>query len=391
METGTCSRWITVGCCCEAMSDFDAALNLECAALMLCVQRNCVQPGRYSNWTLQIGQGIAATDGHYEIECNTVSGNTDIGINVWNSAIRNDLSFNTVTAADEGIRFALDCPGQNLIRCNTVQNTAGRGLFYDDARTDNQFNTGNRWINTGGAEFVQGIYQTVQSEYFVPDQVPWRPVPVDPLQGWFFPDGTLPMPTCNVVCQPGLLPPGGGADSPFDTDIAGGDPAGEGWDQWRRERYLLYKLAAYPELAPTGSLMANFQNARATSTVGKLVGIGLQSAGLFAPASAEQAVLEANKQAIATKSRPNGGFRCPVGRVPRPRNVRRPADPARSTEQRRGHLGGAEQRPAGAIANRPQRAGRQPAGPTRQRDHNPAPWEQPIFIAPNHDTRATAR
>jgi hypothetical protein len=88
---------------------------------------------------------------------------------------------------------------------------------------------------------------------------------------------------CNIVCQPGLLPPGGGADNPFDTDIAAGGPAGEGWDQWRRERYLLYKLAAYPELAPAGSLMANFQNARSTSTVGKLVGIGLQSAGLFVP------------------------------------------------------------------------------------------------------------
>jgi PKD repeat protein len=252
-----------------------------------------------ANGTLQ---GIAAYVGQYEIECNTVTGATGMGLNVWNSAIRNDLSFNTVTGAAEGIRFTLDCPGQNFIECNTVQNTTGRGLFYDDARTDNQFNTGNRWINTGGAEFVQGMNQPGQSEYFVPDLVPWRPMPVDPPQGWFFPNMALIPPPCNVVCQPGLLPPGGGADNPFDTDIAGGGPAGEGWDQWRRERYLLYKLAAYPELAPAGSLMANFQNARATSTVGKLVGIGLQSAGLFAPAPADQAVLEANQQAIATKS-----------------------------------------------------------------------------------------
>ena len=252
-----------------------------------------------ANGTLQ---GIAAYVGQYEIECNTVTGATGMGLNVWNSAIRNDVSFNTVSGAAEGIRFTLDCPGQNFIECNTVQNTTGRGLFYDDARTDNQFNTGNRWINTGGAAFVQGMNTASQSEYVVPDQVPWRPVPVDPATDWFFPNMNLMPPPCDIVCQPGLLPPGGGPDNPFDTDIAGGGPAGEGWDQWRRERYLLYKLAAYPELAPAGSLMANFQNARATSTVGKLANIGLQSAGLFAPAPADQAVLEANQQAIAAKS-----------------------------------------------------------------------------------------
>ncbi len=246
--------------------------------------------------------GIVGLNGQYEIECNKVSGGADFGIQLWNAPIRNDLSFNTVDGVSEGMRFELDCPGQNFIECNTVQNTTGLGLHYVDARTDGQFNTGNSWTNTAGATFVSGMYFPIQSQYEVQGQAPWYPLPVDPLSGWFLPDPFLPIPTCQQACQPGLLPPGGGEENPFDTDIAGGNLSGEDYDHWRRERYLLYKLAAYPELAPASSAMHAFQNAKATSTVGQITAIGLQTMALFDIPAVEQATLSANEAQMQAKS-----------------------------------------------------------------------------------------
>jgi hypothetical protein len=246
--------------------------------------------------------GIYALNGQYEIECNNISGSADYGINVWNSAIRNDLSFNTVDGVTEGVYFELDCPGQDFIECNTVQNTSGAGLHYNDAYTGAQYNTGNSWISTAGATFDPGVYLPIQSQFDVPDQTPWKPVPVDPLVGWFFPDITILPPSCQQVCQPGLLPPGGGEGNQFDTGIAGGGLPGEDWDQWRRERYLLYKLAEYPELAPASSAMAAFQGANATNIVGRLTQIGLQTVGLFNVPVSEGAMLSNNKTQLENLS-----------------------------------------------------------------------------------------
>lgn len=244
--------------------------------------------------------GIAALNGQYEIECNIVTGAADNGIYLWNATIRNDLSFNTVDGAAKGLFFELDCPGENFIECNTLQNNnAGLGVHYVGAFTGQQYNTGNRWIGTAGATFDPGmLYTPLQSRYDVPDQMPWKPVPVNPPQLWFYPDIVLTPPVCQQVCQAGLLPPGGGEGNQFDTGIAGGGWPGEAWDQWRRERYLLYKLAEYPELAPSGSVMSTFQNARSESVVGQLTQIGLQTVGLFATA----AELGANEAMMAAKS-----------------------------------------------------------------------------------------
>lgn len=244
-------------------------------------------------------QGIGAYDGHYEIECNSIGGSAEVGISIWNSAIRNDMSFNTVSGSVVGIRFDYDCPAENLIRCNTMQNISGRGLLYYDAFTGYQNNTGNRWLATGGAEFIiAGNYTPDMSRYRVPDQQTWKPEIVIPGTGWFQNDAPS-IPICQKVCQPGLLPPGGGEGNAFDEGIATGALAGEGWDQWRRERYLLYKLASYPELADSSSAMAAFQQSRANSTVGQLTNIGLQAMALFSISPADQATLAANQEAIA--------------------------------------------------------------------------------------------
>ncbi|MEZ4941094.1 MAG: PKD domain-containing protein [Saprospiraceae bacterium] len=246
--------------------------------------------------------GIVGLNGQYEIECNKVSGAADFGIQLWNAPIRNDLSFNTVDGVSEGMRFELDCPGQNFIECNTVQNTTGLGLHYVDARTDGQFNTGNSWTNTAGATFVPGMYFPIQSQYDVPNLAPWFPIPLNPALGWFNLNALLTPPACEQACQPGLLPPGGGEENPFDTDIAGGNLPGEDYDHWRRERYLLYKLAPYPELAPTGSTMESFQNTKATTTVGRMVAIGLQLMALFEIPVAEQSTLTTNEAQMLAKS-----------------------------------------------------------------------------------------
>ncbi|MBK8192326.1 MAG: hypothetical protein IPK76_03725 [Lewinellaceae bacterium] len=98
------------------------------------------------------------------------------------------------------------------------------------------------------------------------------------------------------------MPSGGGEGNQFDTDIAGGNLPGEGYDHWRRERYLLYKLAEYPELAPPGSAMIAFQNAKAASIVGQLTAAGLQTIALFEVPAPEQSTLTANEAQIQIKS-----------------------------------------------------------------------------------------
>jgi hypothetical protein len=246
--------------------------------------------------------GIYAQNGQYEIECNNIAGTASAGIFAWNSPIRNDLSFNTIDGPANGLVLELDCPGENDVNCNTFNNTAAEGMLYNDAFTGPQYNTGNTWTNTAGATFIPGMYQANFSQYDVPDLTPWKPVPVNPAINWFVPDAFLPPPACQLNCQQGILPPGGGAGSGFDVGIATGAFAGEGYDNWRRGRYLLYKTAAYPEVAPAGSAQAGFQTAQAETALGRLTQIGLQTIALFETPPAEAALLTANALEIETAS-----------------------------------------------------------------------------------------
>jgi len=244
--------------------------------------------------------GIRAFFSRAEIECNDVTGTTGNGIQVLNSAIVNDLSFNNLSNTPVGMEIWGDCPAVNLIKCNSFLNN-GVGLQYVNfAITGNQDNTGNCWTGTG-ANAAPGV-DFLLSQYFMPMQQPaCLPNPVNPLFFWFIPQ-PLPIPTCADTCQAGLLPPGGGGDNQYDADVAAGTLPLSDWAKWRRERYLLYKLAEYPELVSGSTLMSNFQSAKANTTVGKMVDFGLQARTVMNLKPNDASALEANALLMADKS-----------------------------------------------------------------------------------------
>ena len=243
--------------------------------------------------------GIRAVVCRAEIECNDVTGTTGNGIYVLNSTIVNDLSFNNLSNTPTGIRIWGDCPADNLIKCNTFLNN-GTGLQYvNSAMTGDQINTGNCWTGTGAS--ADPTVNVLLSEYIMPLQQPaCFPALVNPL--FWFSQQMLPIPTCTKVCQAGLLPPGGGGGNQYDSDVAAGTLSVSDWAKWRRERYLLYKLAEYPALASGNTLMSDFQSAKANTTVGKMVEYGLQARELMALKPNDASALAANAQEMADKS-----------------------------------------------------------------------------------------
>lgn len=246
------------------------------------------------------GTGIGVVNCQAEIECNNLSGAAANGMAIVNTAIVNDLSFNTFTN-DVDLSFLVDCPAQDLIQCNTF--TDAPPLRYFLAVTGTQYNTGNQWTNTDAIYLVNGPNppSPLLSQYTVPDQIGWKPDAWFP-PAWFAPDLLLSPPSCTKVCALGMLPPGGGEGNDFDTGIADGTLSGNTWDQWRRERYLLYKLAEHPALASSSVSMAAFQNAKANTPVGKLVSTGLQTRVLMDIPPSELAAMQANQQQVNTKS-----------------------------------------------------------------------------------------
>ncbi|MBK8192328.1 MAG: PKD domain-containing protein [Lewinellaceae bacterium] len=111
--SGTCSRWVTVGCCCDELSNFSANLTLDCAALRLYANTGCMQEGRYSEWTLLLpGQAPQVLETGFVIDCKQIT------------------NYSAYAGSPIQLQHRVFCEGQEVITTQTIDLPAQvEGIF----------------------------------------------------------------------------------------------------------------------------------------------------------------------------------------------------------------------------------------------------------------------
>jgi hypothetical protein len=238
------------------------------------------------------GTGYTIMNSRSEVECNTALGTSTVGMEISNTEILSDLSFNTFTNTGTGMQILGVSPAENLIQCNSF-NANALGLRYDNATTGKQENTGNSWVGTG-AEFVGP--GSLNSIYTVPFGS--SPNPVTPIMGWFIEDPLLIQPTCTKNCTLGMKPPKGGK---LDEGIADGTINGASWYQWQLDQYLVRKLQENPTIATETPQLGSYLLGKTNSTVGRLMSARWQVLSLYEQNTTNAAILTNNATTLANK------------------------------------------------------------------------------------------
>ena len=66
--TGTCARQVKIGCCCNAISNFDAVFVNDCCSMLLNLKTRCSQEGRCSKWEITVGNNPTVYLSGFEVK-----------------------------------------------------------------------------------------------------------------------------------------------------------------------------------------------------------------------------------------------------------------------------------------------------------------------------------